>query len=234
MDLETKKIYAEALEMYEKGDTKKSIERLIKIINLYPNYPDVHNALGFAYSLAGNYEAAIDSFKKATELNPEYIEAYVNMAIIYNEQCQFEEAIMAFEKAASLETRIKGFSPQLKAQLANTYTQLGDTYYELQDYQKAKEEYQRAVNLGPTFIDKKLKLAKAHLQLSEYKNAEELLFDILKRNGKYLIAKTILGLCYYRQQKFVDAKKQWQEVLEIDPVNIRAKSYLNMLKEKIK
>ena len=84
MDQETKKIYAEALEMYEKGDTKKSIERLIKIISLYPDYPDVHNALGFAYSLAGNYEKAIDSFKKATELNPEYIEAYVNMAIIYN------------------------------------------------------------------------------------------------------------------------------------------------------
>ena len=84
MDLETKKIYAEALEMYEKGDTKNSIERLIKIISLYPDYPDVHNALGFAHSLAGNYEAAINSFKKATELNPEYIEAYVNMAIIYN------------------------------------------------------------------------------------------------------------------------------------------------------
>lgn len=234
MDQETKKIYAEALGMYEKGDSKQSIEKLIKIINLYPDYPDVHNALGFAYSLAGNYEKAIDSFKKATELNPEYIEAYVNMAIIYNEQCQFDEAIKAFEQAASLETRIKGFSPQLKARLADSYAQLGDTYYELQDYQKAKQEYQRAVQLGPTFLDKKLKLAKAYLQLSEYKNAEELLFDILRRNEKYSIAKTILGLCYYRQQKFVDARKQWQEVLEIDSTNIKAKSYLNMLKEKIK
>jgi len=232
MDNEKKKIYAEALELYEKGEIKESIEHLKIVRDAYANYPDVHNALGLAYSLNEEYKEAIDSFKKAIDLNPEYIEPYVNMAIIFNEQCQFEEAIEAFEKAANLETKEKGFSPQLKAKLANTYAQLGDTYYELQEFAKAKEEYGRARNVGPTFLDIKLKLANACIQLSEYDKAEDLLLDILKKNKKYLEARTSLGLCYYQQQKFDDARERWREVLDLDPGNTKAKSYLNMLKEK--
>ena len=189
---------------YEEGKIKESIEVLKQVVGIYPQYPDVHNALGLVYSLAGNRVEAIDCFKKATELNPDYIEAYVNLAIVYNEQCEFEEAIKSFETAASLETKEKGFSPKLKAELAHSYSQLGDTYYELQDYEKAREEYEKAASLAPTFLDVKLKLAKTNLQLGRYQDAEKLIFAILEININYLEAKSTLGLCYYRQQRFAD------------------------------
>lgn len=231
MDQITERIYIEALQAFEKGMINESIEGLKNVISKYPNYPDVHNALGLAYSLAGNYELAIKSFSRATELNPDYIEAYVNMAIIYNEQCQFEEAIKAFEKAATLETKEKGFSPQLKAKLANTYMQLGDTYYELKEYTKAKEEYQRAIDVSPGFLDIKLKLAKTCNQLGEYELAERLLQEVLAKNQKYLEARVLLGLVYYHQHKYDGARHEWEAVIEIDPLNVKAKAYLNMLKE---
>lgn len=234
MDQDTQKLYSEALELYERGEIKLSIEKLKRVATIYPNYPDVHNALGLAYSLAGNHEDAVNSFKKATELNPEYIEAYVNMAIIQNEQCKFEDAKQSFEKAAHLETKEKGLSPQLKAKLAATYSQLGDLYYELQEFKKAKDEYCRAIEVSTSFPDIKLKLAKAHLQLSEYEDAERSLRDILQQNQNYLDAKTTLGLCYYQQKRYSDAQREWSEVLAVDPVNIKAKAYLNMLKEKIR
>ncbi len=232
MDQETKRLYAEALKLYEAGKIKESVDALKQVVQIYPSYPDVHNALGLVYSLAGDQTEAISYFKKAIELNPSYIEAYVNLAIVYNEQCEFEEAIRSFEKAATLETQEKGFSPKLKAKLANVYRQLGDTYYELQEYVKAREEYEKAASLGPTFLDIKLKLAKVLLQLDEYEDAERLLGDILAQNMSYSEAKTTLGLCYYRQQRFADARKEWQEVLRIDPQHTKARSYLNMLKEK--
>jgi tetratricopeptide (TPR) repeat protein len=232
MDEESRRLYSEALKLYEAGKINESIDALTRVVHIYPSYPDVHHALGLVHSLAGNQTEAISCFKKAIELNPSYIEAYVNLAIVYNEQCEFEEAIKSFEKAAALETQEKGFSPKLKAELANVYRQLGDTYYELQEYEKAREEYEKAAGLAPTFLDIKLKLAKAYLQLNEYGGAEHLLFDILNQNTNYSEAKTTLGLCYYRQQRFADAKKEWQEVLRIDPQHIKARSYLNMLKEK--
>jgi tetratricopeptide (TPR) repeat protein len=232
MDQETKRLYADALRLYEEGKIKESIEVLKRVVGIYPQYPDVHNALGLVYSLAGNHAEAISCFKRATELNPDYIEAYVNLAIVYNEQCEFEAAIKSFETAASLETKEKGFSPKLKAELAQTYSQLGNTYYELQDYEKAREEYEKAASLAPTFLDLKLKLAKTNLQLGRYQDAERLIHSILEVNANYLEAKSTLGLCYYRQQKLDDAKKEWQEVLIMDPLNIKARSYLNMLKEK--
>jgi protein O-GlcNAc transferase len=232
MDQETKRLYTVAMRLYEEGKIKESIEALKQVVGIYPEYPDVHNALGLVYSLAGNHTEAIKYFRKATELNPSYIEAYVNLAIVYNEQCEFEEAIKAFETAARLETMEKGFSPKLKAELANSYAQLGDTYYELQDYDNAKHEYEKAAGLAPTFLDIKLKLAKTYVQLGEYTAAENSIFYIIKENAGYMEAKTTLGLCYYRQHRFDEAKKEWQEVLRQDPLNIKARSYLNMLKEK--
>jgi tetratricopeptide (TPR) repeat protein len=231
MDQETQRLYTEALELYERGEIKSSIERLRTVASIYPNYPDVHNALGLAYSIAGDHEEAVNSFKKATELNPDYIEAYVNMAIIQNEQCKFEDAKESYETAARLETKDKGLSPQLKAKLAATYSQLGDLYYELQEYEKAKDEYRRAIEVSTSFPDIKLKLAKAHIQLLEYDDAERSLRDILQQNHNYLEAKTTLGLCYYQQKRYSDAQRQWREVLSVDPVNTKAKAYLNMLKE---
>ncbi len=234
MDKATRKVYDDALELYNKGEIKQSIEKLTHVISAYPDYPDVHHALGCAFSLADNYDEAINSFKRAIELNPDYIEAYVDMAIVQNELCKFEDAKQSFEKAAALETKEKGLSPQLRAKLAHIYTQLGDTYYELQEYQKAKDEYRRGIEMSSSFVDIKLKLAKTHLQLSEHPDAERLLSEILKRNQNYFEARTTLGLCYYRQQRFFEAQKHWQEVLEADPGNIKAKSYLNMLKEKLR
>jgi protein O-GlcNAc transferase len=232
MDQETKRLYADAMHLYEEGKIKESIEALKQVVSIYPEYPDVHNALGLVYSMAGDHAEAIKYFRKATELNPSYIEAYVNLAIVYNEQCEFEEAIKAFETAARLETMEKGFSPKLKAELANSYAQLGDTYYELQDYENAKDEYVKAAAFAPTFLDVKLKLAKTNVQLGEYAAAENLILDIMKENASYMEARTTLGLCYYRQHRFDDARNEWQEVLRRDPMNIKARSYLNMLKEK--
>jgi len=234
MDSGMKKLYQEALELYDQGKVKESIKKLNEVIQAHPDYPDVHNALGLAYSLAENREEAINSFKRAIELNPEYIEAYVHLAIIQNELCHFEEAKKAFEKAASLETKDKGLSPQLKAKLATTYSQLGDIYYELQEYTKAKDEYKRAIDVSSTFLDIRLKLAKTYIQLSGYADAEKLLRDILAQNQGYSEAKVVLGLCFYQQKRYGEAQQQWQETLEMDAANIKAKSYLNMLKEKIK
>jgi tetratricopeptide (TPR) repeat protein len=232
MDHKTRALYNDALALYDKGKIKEAMEGFKKVLHLYPGYPDVLNALGLAYSLIGNLDEAINCFKKATEINPEYIEAYVNMAITYNEQCQFDAAIKVFEQAASLETKEKGFSPQLRIKLANTYAQLGDTYSELQDYPRAQVEYEKAVEISPSFLDIRLKLAKTYYQLSDYPKSEKVLMGILDRNKNYLEAKIMLGQCYYQQHNYEDASREWEEALRIEPMNIKARSYLNMLKER--
>src|SRR4030042_1151966 len=120
MDQANRKLYNDALELYEQGEFRGALDKFKRVMKAYPDYPDVQNALGLTYSMTGNYEQATKSFQRAVEINPDYIEAYVNMAIIQNEQCKFEDAIKSFEKAAALETKDKGLSPQLKAKLAAT------------------------------------------------------------------------------------------------------------------
>jgi cytochrome c-type biogenesis protein CcmH/NrfG len=102
----------------------------------------------------------------------------------------------------------------------------------LQEYKKARDEYERAAEVSPSFLDVKLKLARTYNQLAEYGKAEKLLMEILVRNKKYLEARVLLGLCFYQEHRYDDARKEWEEVLKVDPSDIKAKSYLSMLKEK--
>jgi len=51
-----------------------------------------HNALGFAYRVAGQYEQAIASLRKVVSLNPNYSPAHLTLAICYAELGREEEA----------------------------------------------------------------------------------------------------------------------------------------------
>lgn len=229
MDLQTKRIYERGLDLYEKGEIAKAISDLESVAKRYPEYADVHNGLGLAYSMVGRYKKAVHSFRKAVEINPEYIEAFINLAISLNEISRFEEAIVAFETAAKLETKEKGPSPKLKAEIANTYARLGDTYYELQEYRKARNEYRRALKTCPEYLDVKTKLAQTYIATKNYKRAVTTLKEVVKTNQDYLDALILLGLALYRLGETSQAKKAWQKALKRDPDNPKTRAYLTMM-----
>ncbi|HIE05713.1 MAG TPA: tetratricopeptide repeat protein [bacterium (Candidatus Stahlbacteria)] len=229
MDLQTKRIYERGLAFYEKGEIAKALSDLESVAMRYPKYADVHNALGLTYSMSGRYGKAVQSFKKAVEINPEYIEAYINLAISLNELSRFEEAIQAFETAAKLETKEKGPSPKLRAEIANTYARLGDTYCELQEYRKARNEYRRALKTCPEYLDVKTKLAHTYIATKNYKRAVAILKEVVEANSEYIEAYIILGLAHYQLGNNDEAKEAWDKVLAIDHENPKARAYLTMM-----
>ncbi|MCS7054280.1 MAG: tetratricopeptide repeat protein [Ignavibacterium sp.] len=94
-----------AVEYFEKGyrlhisgDVEKAIDAYRKSINYYPT-PKAHNFLGWALSLLGKYEEAIEECKIAIELDPDYGNPYNDIGTYLVNLNRYDESIYWFQKA---------------------------------------------------------------------------------------------------------------------------------------
>jgi len=65
----------------------RHIKKLNKHLESHPNYPDLYNELGMAYTVLTQFHSdrAIEAFQKALKLNPEYKIAMKNLKLTQNE-----------------------------------------------------------------------------------------------------------------------------------------------------
>jgi len=65
----------------------RHIKKLQKLIEAHPNYPDLHNELGMAYTVLAQFHSdrAIEAFERALRMNPGYKIALKNLKLTQNE-----------------------------------------------------------------------------------------------------------------------------------------------------
>jgi Flp pilus assembly protein TadD len=65
----------------------RHIKKLQKLIEVHPNYPDLYNEMGMAYTVLTQFHSdrAIEAYERALKLNPEYKLAMKNLKLTQNE-----------------------------------------------------------------------------------------------------------------------------------------------------
>lgn len=71
-----------AAEYMAKEDYDNAIARLVSIIDIDPNHPEVHYNLAMAYVKKEDYEKALTELEKAIELKPSLIDAYYSLGVV--------------------------------------------------------------------------------------------------------------------------------------------------------
>lgn len=226
--------YERGIEAFSKGDYETAKVYFERIIEKGKEFADVLNKLGFIYSMKGEHEKALKYLKRALEINPRYTEAAVNLSYVLSELGRYEEAL---EVKKSIQKNVfddkkKNIDPYILGKIANMHAEIAQRYEELQWYEEAIEEYRKAINLRPTFVDIRTKLAILEREQGRIDVAIEHLTHCLLDNPNYLPAYLQLGLSYYAMGEYELARKQWERVLEKDPDNVVAKTYLNMLQKR--
>lgn len=79
---EAKIYYTDALKKYELQNYQEAITDFTKAISVYPEYFEVYNDRGTAYSRLNRNNKAIADYKKALEINPNYDLAQKNKEIV--------------------------------------------------------------------------------------------------------------------------------------------------------
>jgi len=150
-----------------RGKARSLAERALQ---LQPDLPEAHLALGISYYYGDNdYDAALKEFEIAQRGLPNESEIYLYIGSIQRRQGKWAESTASMEKAVNL-------NPKDAWSLQN----LTFNYQMLRDYQKANETIDRALALNPTGLEPlevKSKLAIA--ENGDFSVAEKA-FDVVK------------------------------------------------------
>ncbi len=92
-----------SLEAIQNGDYDFALAELKKAISMNPDYPDLHNLIGIAYSNKGMTDDAIMEFETALKIHPNYLKAHLNIALTLYEKGAREEAMKHLEKVLKLD-----------------------------------------------------------------------------------------------------------------------------------
>ena len=191
----------------------------------------------------------INEMEEALRLNPRISVYAINLGKIYKELG--DRASNISEKRAHFERALSIFRDQIRVNPLNalTYNALGVTWLAMA---KIEEDKERALNIaearlkGALEFDPLLESAHLNLALTFEAKAQQHIDDAQKRraeeekaiseykellriNPESTIANFNLGVIYANHRRFIDARRHWQRVLQIEPNHKMARRYLEII-----
>jgi tetratricopeptide (TPR) repeat protein len=237
MDDQVRELVALGKEHFERGDWSLAAGCLEQVVARGTAFADVHHMLGVSYHQLGEFDPAQRAFERALEINPGYVEALLNLAILCNDLGQYEKAQSiygnAIERARSGPRDPSGAEPLdnfARGKIANLHASVGDGYASVRRPADAAVEYRRALDLCPTFVDLRMKLASALREAGEQEAALSELKRAVHDAPAYMPARVALGLAYSAGGKIEEALSQWEEVLRVEPGHRIAQLYHRLVR----
>ena len=120
----------------------KSKEAADKAVELGPDAPEAHLALGtYYYHCKIDYERALEQLELALEKQPKNSEILATIAYIKRRQGKLDETVLNLKRALDIDPRSIEIS-----------LNMGNTYNLLRDYVEAERYYKRAISLSPDHL----------------------------------------------------------------------------------
>lgn len=215
---------------WEQDDFEDAYQHFRAILQDHPNFADILNRAGLCLAMMGDPAGALQQFDAALEVNDGYAEAHLNRAIVLNDLGRFDEASDCFQRASTLDLRDShAFPSHLGNQLANAHAKTGDLYLAADRPKEAAREYAAAVEIRPSFLDLRFKLAEAYMDLAMWGEARLHLEEILVENPGFAGARVRLGVLLKRVGDSEGARREWKRCAEQTPDDRRIRAYLASL-----
>lgn len=217
---------------FEKKQYPEAEGYLTQVVEQNQSFADVYNMLGVIYHDQGQFARAQRAFEAALRLNPAYTDAALNLAIIYNDMGRYREAKEVYATALGRQRdNPQRMDPFVKGKIANMYADIGNVYASSGLLDEAVHEYRRALELGPSFVDIRLKLANVLRDLKDYAGALLEFEELLRLNPNYLPGRVHYGVTLYAAGRRADAIVVWEDVLSRSPGNKSAEMYLSLVRD---
>lgn len=217
---------------FEKKQWAEAEKYLTQVVEENQSFADVYNMLGVIYHDQGQFARAQRAFEAALRINPAYTDAALNLAIIYNDMGKYREAKEVYSQALTRQRATPNkMDPYVRGKIANMYADIANVFASSGMLDEAIAEYRRALELGPTFVDIRLKLADALRDTGDHASALAEFEAILKANPNYLPGRVHYGITLYSAGRRADAIAIWEDVLARNPGNKSAEMYLSLVRD---
>ncbi len=201
-----------------------ALKELTKSIEIYPDDPTYHDALGLAYLAKGMHKEALASMNRALSIDRDYSEAHVNKSAVYMDQKRWPEAID--ESRAALKN-IFYRTPEY------AWFNMGWSYYSMGEMDKAVESYSKAVAAKPSYAQAWYSMGLAYEKMSKTREAVQSYEKAVAAFPGYLDAYFNMGMALVKTKDKAAAVRAFEKVIELAPSSQKAQSareYIGLIK----
>ncbi|MEK6704678.1 MAG: tetratricopeptide repeat protein [Candidatus Poribacteria bacterium] len=197
-----------------------------------PASADAYYFLGIFHYFSGQFGLTVDNLNKALSLDPHHTDAAICLSVIFNDVGKYNEAKRVFEQAnQSVTNKQTGDNLEIDKKFSIKHLELADLYFRYRRYDEAIADYTKAGILDPYTLDIRIRLAKAYAKKGFISRSMQELQQLKNTHQNYIPARIQLGLLHYSQGNLLDAELEWEGVLDIEPMNREAISYIEMAKQ---
>jgi len=197
------------LQMYQATKENHSAELAVgaaqQAVHLNESLPEVHLALGSAYSATGRYAQAVAELNRALQLAPNSDEAYRRLGDAFSAEGHKAEAFAAFQKAVDN-----------NPYYWDNYASQGVAYFNVGDYARALGAFQRITELEPDSPVGYEDIGNIYLQQGKFKESVTPLEKALSLKPTYDVYSN-LGTAYFFLRQFDRAVTMATRGLQLNP-----------------
>lgn len=201
------------------GDAPGAEAALAKGVQLLPDEPEAHSALGVALLATGKSEQALAELTKARDLDPGSAARRGNLGTVLFMRSRVPEAIKEYEVQA-----------QLAPDDARAHSDLGTALLAAQDMVRAEAELRRAIQLDPQRATFRSNLGYALQLQGKNKDAIAEYREALRLDTKLVSAWVNLATALSRDPATRgEARRALETARKLDPTDPRVKANLEEL-----
>ncbi len=211
--------------IYEQlGDIDKAVETLMKLEDIDTQKGQGYYQIAQLFVRKSNSKKAIEYFEKYLPFRPiSDVDVFIKLGSLYEQEQNIDKAVEALMKLEEIDT-----------QKGQGYYQIGQLYNRKTNPHKAIEYFEKYIPFRPiSDVDVFIKLGSLYEQVGNigtatkfYRKLEEV--NSYKGQGHYYI-----GLLYERKERWANALKEFEYVLEIKPKDSHLLLKIGRLYEKI-
>ncbi len=220
--IQAKSEYRQAIEAKSINAKAEMYSHLNNAIQMDPNEPNFHLALGTAYLEDGDLKNAEKEFYETLRIDSNYLEAHRNLGRLYMASGKWDKAISQLKQSVA---KPGVSSPQ------EIHNWLALCYYSKKDINLAMVEWQNALKIQENALIR-LNLGLALKDLENDELAVQSLKKAVYLKPKLVRARHELALLLLKKKKFNEARKQFNQVLELDKEGkfaLEAREYLRLI-----
>ncbi len=201
------RLFNRAMMTLEKGNWLKAVQYLKRSCELYPNQIEAHYELAEIYMQLGHTDAALEIVQQALAIDPLHFSCNFLLGNIYLARGNVRDALKIY---LYLEKMTDEPSAELLFNIATAFDYKGDRKKALYYVTYATEE-------DPSFIEAYELMGRLLCESGDLKGAKNVYQEVLSIEPNNISAHHMLGVIYSKENRWLEAIKEWEGVLAVAP-----------------